>query len=404
MIHIRSAKNLSKPSSAPLTDDDLLDLLYGLGLTASGGGGGYTLGQAIVNGIIRDVPVANRVLTRVNELSNDDFAVMVGGIGAPSVITPATILNFAQYAAFGIKQYNADQSTAITAILPVEAGPVNALLAFYIGWTLGLKVVNCDGASRAVPSLTNLGYNYSGAPISPVYLAGVIDGQLQANQVLPAPQDAAAAEAAIRDNLGKYGDAAALLCWGQYGQQLIPSPNIVIDIFDRVMKIGKMLRRVRKDPDIFKGTLIMHPEYFPSIFECKLRAVQQDPEPGYDDGFLFFVGKELFTGKPESLFAIQFENENMVLREGGEIETITAPSIMAMLFQTDDGYVPLNNGDDLPNQNVIDKPAFVLIMQPSCLLYNGALLPSFINVLAAAPFNFSGNIHPRRCWSGPSLG
>ncbi len=392
----KQAKSL-KTLPGFFSDEDMLDLLYGLGLGASGGGGGYNIGLALVNAIIRDIPVESRILVNVADLDDEDFCVMVGGIGAPSAITPMSILDFASYAIFGIDTFNQQQTSKITALLPVEAGPVNALLAMYIGWHNGLKVVNCDGAGRAVPSLTNLAYNYNGISISPLYLAGIINGQLNAQELKPEPQDAAQAEAAIRDNLGQYGNAAALLCWPQSGAQLKASATLVEDPFNHLYHLGKGLRRLRKDPDLVKGFLIMQDHVIESIFECKLQFIQSGSGGGYDDGYLFFLGSKLFSGDPKGFFAIQYENENMLIRSGNGFETITAPTFISMIFETDDGYIPLNNGDDLINQNLINKPAFVLLIKPNCLLFGNQMLPSFVSVLANPPFDFTGEIHPRQC-------
>ena len=122
------------------SDSDLDNLLFGLGLAASGGGGGYIIGQALVEAIKRDIPFPNRVLYSVDQADVNDFAVMAGGIGAPSAITPKTITQFAEFCDVAIKTYIEEKGKHVNSLVPVEAGPVNALLALYLGWSKGLKV------------------------------------------------------------------------------------------------------------------------------------------------------------------------------------------------------------------------------------------------------------------------
>lgn len=47
------------------SDADLYDLLWGLGLSGSGGGGGYKIGEALVKAIISEIPIQRRVLYSV---------------------------------------------------------------------------------------------------------------------------------------------------------------------------------------------------------------------------------------------------------------------------------------------------------------------------------------------------
>ncbi|CAI8363472.1 MAG: Uncharacterised protein [Hyphomonas sp. TMED17] len=178
MLLLRGSDSVGASQNTIILNDQNMDrLLYGLGFGASGGGGGYTIGLSLVEAIKRLIPVENRVRYDVDTAADDEFLVMAGGIGEPSAITPTTIFKFAEYIDVAIAQYEKDHGFKVTGLLPVEAGPVNALLAMYYGWARsqndpGFKVYNVDGDGRAVPSLTNLVFGYNDYPIAPVYLAG----------------------------------------------------------------------------------------------------------------------------------------------------------------------------------------------------------------------------------------
>lgn len=384
--------NADANAAAPYSDDDLRDLLFGLGMGASGGGGGYLIGQALVDAIIREVPPFKRVLLPISQALPSDFAVMAGGIGAPSAITPVTITKFADYAWAAIQAYGQSQKVTVNALLPVEAGPVNALLAMYLGWTRGLKVFDCDGAGRAVPSLTNLVFGYNDYPIAPVFLAGEKGGQPVVGQVLPPPADAEAAEAAIRDNLPTYGNAAGLVCWGQTGSQLRASTYVIAGQFEVLRVFGGKLRAASGNLRYMALVLNSETELVDSWFWTQLSQIKTDPRPGYDDGTLIFGA----GAGPEATLQIAYENENMIARYGdGRI--FTAPSGISMMFQLNGNLVPLNNGDNLPQAVPLGSTTFVVILKERCVLYQNPVVASFQKVLAGDPFDYTGPIQPIGC-------
>jgi DUF917 family protein len=390
------------PASGPLqlTQADLQNLLYGLGFAASGGGGGYLIGQALLNAIIQDIDPSQWLLYDPSQAADSDFAVMAGGIGAPSAITPETILNFVGYANLAIQAYSNNEGVTVNALVPVEAGPVNAMLALYLGWKNGYKVFDCDGAGRAVPSLTNLVYAYNSYPIAPVWLGGVIQGDPTPLLVSPPPANAAAAEAAIRDNLGQFGDAAGLVCWGQTGTQLRESTYLLPQTLSNLISFGAQAAATG-----FSGsallTFLQSSPLVSAAYSGFVTNITTGSEPGYDDGFVL-VGTASST-----VYQIHYLNENLILTTGKSSGTVlaTAPSGIAMLFQplASGPFQLLNNGDNLTTQSVIGYPIIIAVMQESCELFEPAVAPSFTAVLAAAPFNYTGGFVPGTCSSGGAV-
>jgi DUF917 family protein len=376
-----------------LTKNDLQNLLYGLGFSASGGGGGYLIGQALLNAIINDIDPSKWLLWDPTAAADTDYAVMAGGIGAPSAITPDTILKFVTYAQSAILYYNDQAKQTINALVPVEAGPVNGLLALYLGWKYGYKVFDCDGAGRAVPSLTNLVYdfNQSQYKIAPVVLSGLVDYEPVSIVVTPAPTDGASAENAIRDNLGEFGDAAALVCWGQTGAQLKASPYLLAHTFTNLIDFGAQAAATGFTEPALTSFLKSSSNVI-AVYTGTVAEIDTGTQPGYDDAVIT-------VGAPyDVVYQIHALNENMILTQGVSGTTVlaTAPSGIAMLFQPNGTgpYVLLNNGDSLPDKNVINSPIIIAVMKESCTLFNAAIAQSFANVLSAAPFNYSGPLVP----------
>jgi DUF917 family protein len=387
---------ISTGSPLQLTQTDLQNLLYGLGFAASGGGGGYLIGQALLNAIVSDIDPSQWLLYDPTQAADGDFAVMAGGIGAPSAITPENILNFVTYANLAIQAYSNNERVTVNALVPVEAGPVNAMLALYLGWKNGYKVYDCDGAGRAVPSLTNLVYAYNSYPIAPMWLGGVIAGDPTPLLVSPPPANAAAAEGAIRDNLAQFGDAAGLACWGQTGTQLRESTYLLPQTLSNLMSFGAGAAATGFTSSGLLSFLQSSPAVSAAYYGF-VTNITTGSEPGYDDGYVL-VGTINST-----VYQIHYLNENLILTTGKSGSTVlaTAPSGIAMLFQPS-GTGPfqlLNNGDNLPSQSVIGYPILIAVMRESCELFEPAIAPSFTTVLAAAPFNYTGGFVPATCAS-----
>lgn len=382
----------SASGGVPMSDAALYGLLYGLGFRASGGGGGYEIGLALIEAIIRDIPVQNRVLYDIMGAADSDVAIMAGGIGAPSAITPDSILDFVDYAHIAITTYSTDKGVAINALVPVEAGPVNALLAMYLGWKYQYKVFDCDGAGRAVPSLTNLVFGYNNYPIAPVYLAGSVNGTVKATEITPPPQDAAAAEAAIRDNLGQYGDAAGLICWAQTGRELRDSTAVLPGTLSALIAFGNEAAATGFTQSGLVSFLNGRPEVT-AVYTGTVTDIEAGSQPGYDDGFVVVSSD---TGEPYRIHSL---NENMILYDGIGNALATAPSAIAMMFDIDslDFYELLNNGDDLKNAGVIGRRIIFCVMNQACLLFRSDIVESFATVLRNPPFSYDGAILPQSC-------
>ena len=379
-----------------LSKADLQNLLYGLGFAASGGGGGYQIGQALLNAIISDIDPSQWLLWDPTLALSTDYAVMAGGIGAPSAITPETILNFVTYAQAGILCYTEQTGIKVNALVPVEAGPVNALLALYLGWKYGYKVFDCDGAGRAVPSLTNLVYDYNQAQykIAPVVLSGLIDFEPQSIVVTPPPTDGASAEAAIRGLLAEFNEAAALICWGQTGKTLVGSQFLLAHTLTGLVDFGAQAAATGFTEPALSNFLTSSPSVL-AVYPGTVTGIVNGSQPGYDDSVISVAAPY------DLVYAIHALNENMILTEGisGTTVLATAPSGIAMLFQPGGTgpYVLLNNGDDLPNQNVIDFPIIIVVLKEGCTLFNASIEKSFATVLANPPFNYTGPLLPATC-------
>ena len=377
--------------SRTLDSKDLRHLLLGLGFSAAGGGGGYRLGQALVDAIVRDIPQSRWRIHDVRAALDTDFAVTAGGIGAPSAVNPTTILSFIDDVQLAVEAYAEGEGVAVNALLPIEAGPVNAILSLYLGWKLGYKVFDCDGAGRAVPSLTNLVYGYNGYPIAPIWLAGKVGSRPKALLVSPPPANAAEAEGAIRSNLGPFGFAAGLTCWGQSGAALRGSKHLIPHTLSRLISLGAEAAAT----GFTKNSLLAFLRTRPDVVLVRsgiLRGIEQHGGSGHDGGVLSIAGDDGVE------YQIHYLNENMLLTRGPSRQEVvaTAPSSISTMFQPRGSvtFQPLNHGDDLASQGVEGHPVIFCVIKDSGVLFQPEVADSFKAILKRKPFDYDGPFIP----------
>jgi hypothetical protein len=389
-----------------LTDDNLNSMLWGLGITASGGGGGFEIGQLLINNM-QKIEIEKRVLKPVSEAPDGDWLVMAGGIGKPTSLTEENIAKFVDYVEGAITKWEELQTKKIgkpvkvAGLLPVEAGPVNGLMAMYIGWSLGLDVYDCDGAGRAVPSLFNLTYDYSGYPVAPVVLSGDVNEKRLTVEVTKAgvePKNGTEAEADIGtypffDTSKGGGGAAGLVCWGQTGEQLKGSEVKVIEnTFSKLIPIGQKIYSNKGDSYVLENYL---KETFYSAQFARLGNITEKSDGRHDFNTISIGDDPVF---PPAI--ITNENENLLfMNELPQKVLATAPSIIAFLFydKKKKYFIPYNLGDEALTKHLADfrdVGLFVIVAEVSKTLFEGGLGDSFHAVLKESPFNYTGPFEP----------
>lgn len=131
------------------------------------------------------------------------------------------------------------------------------------------------------------------------------------------------------------------------------------------------------------------------VILAKLQSVVQVEQAGYDVDYLTFEnGHDTWT--------LKALNENMLMEHDpgtGRKSYTTAPNGIAPVFDVGGAgnFVPLNNGDDLKQANVIGYYAIVVTLKERCALYGGRVGASFDGILRGEPFVYTGAITPTDC-------
>lgn len=127
-----------------------------------GSGGGGTLQSAL--GLIENFrageyyPGAVVEAVKAEDATEGD-AVVVAYIGAPAKISRAAYPDGPVQAAMQARRHLRERGRKLAYIVPAETGALGVSVACLVAAKLGLKVIDADGAGRAVPSLPQLTFS-----------------------------------------------------------------------------------------------------------------------------------------------------------------------------------------------------------------------------------------------------
>jgi len=395
-----SKKDRSANKAIKITSADLVSITWGLGLTASGGGGALVDGIELAEALIKD-GFDHLIAYPTADAPADGMLVMPGGMGAPTAVS-GKIADFvpACLAAIEVLDQKGDLGRPIKGLLPVEAGPVNGFLPVYIAYKSDGKYVlyNCDGAGRAVPSLTNLLYNYQkGVTFSP---AGVADIHGENTAVHTGWKSGADGEKGLRPVIASLGGVIGLAAWPQDGTQTARA-DLNHSTFSDAITVGKHLRihaeSARKLKDFFKKSAPSM-DFKSLIWSTIFNEIYIDPdgrEQGYDKGYIVFGRNSIESGVE---YRIYFLNENLFISRHDSTSkkflsyVATAPSIIAGFYSDpappkflgvgSGAMIPYNTGDNDKIETLIGREIVVVVTPPSAKsMYRKNLKESFVDVL-----------------------
>ena len=150
------------PVGRDLGVDDLPDLVSGLLLLGSGGGGDPRILAAATARQLRDAPVRGIGL---DDLDADDLVVPVGYIGSTSVLREK--LPSGTELAEAVEALTRWTSTPPAALMALEMAGVNGLAPLSAASALGLPLLDADLTGRALPRIDQSSLVVSGRAISP---------------------------------------------------------------------------------------------------------------------------------------------------------------------------------------------------------------------------------------------
>ncbi len=280
---------------------NLEDFIRGTAILGTGGGGDPYIGRLMLEQELRTCGEIR--LIDPENVPDDLFAVSVACMGAPTVFVEK-LPNVAT-AIDGIRRMEKEVDRSFNAIIPLEAGGLNATLPLLVAARLGLPVVDGDGMGRAFPEFQMTTFNIYDVNVNPFVMSDDFG-----NTVVIETDTAIRTETYGRPVCVKMGGIAQVASYPMNGVEVRRScvPRTV----SLALEIGETVRRARIEGnegvcetlvDYFKAS--NPPRFSRVLFDGKVQDVVRETSAG------FTVGKARLTGLADekSELLVTFQNE-----------------------------------------------------------------------------------------------
>ena len=334
-----------------LTEKDIIRIINGSSLLASGGGGSVTDGMGLLNTYKENhpgQPIEIEMIT-VDEMEPETCCVVLAGIGAPTkgANKDFTVCASASYDEICIMAK--DIGKKVGYVMPIEMGGFNTFAPMLLTLTEGHPVIDADGVGRAVPGLDTVLVHINGYDTSPLAMGGENNDRIQIK--MDDPRNAMGAQAIAGPIANGFFDGNAGIAGWMLNKEQIKD-SIPIGTITLAREIGIIIEDALEEKDAdgqdFIEDLFERITDLDGIEAMTLTAptiidtFNPNPDPHFDNGD-YYIGK---GDEDEPRYKISYENENLVIYKvngSEEIPFMTAPDII-MLYNAETGE-PVTNED-----------------------------------------------------------
>lgn len=304
----------------------LADLARGAAFLGSGGGGDPYYSLLLAEAAIEICGSFD--LISLEDLKDDALVVPCGWIGAPTVSVEK--LPNGEEATNGLRRLEQLMGRQIDAVLPIEIGGGNGLAPLIAAARLGIPVVDADGMGRAFPESQMAIFNIRGLSACPSILTAA-DGSLsviETDNNLTHERIARALSVAL-------GGIAHLVEYPLSGAQA--KAHAIPGSVSAAIAIGAAIRTARAtrdDPFEALAAALRQTGIYPhcmTLFDGKIVDLERETRGGFSVGKVII---EAFRGA--SRMEIQFQNENLVAMQDGEVRAMVPDLITIMDRETAD--------------------------------------------------------------------
>ena len=280
-----------------LDEQQIRDVARGAAVLGTGGGGDPYLGTlAAVEAFRENGPPR---VVEVDELTDDGFVASLAMIGAPVPLIEKFSLGPELMVAY--KALEEQFRKPLQALVPVEIGGVNTVIALVLGSRLGLPVVDADYMGRAYPEVPLVTATLYGRSASPFALADE-----HGNRVVIEAVDNHWAERIGRTVAIEFGAICPGMMFPMTGAQA--KEAAIAGTLSFAERIGRALREgeaVKTNP--IQTLLEVTRGY--ELFRGKIVDVRRRTQRGWSLGEARIEGMDSFAGKQ---MEVRFQNENLV--------------------------------------------------------------------------------------------
>lgn len=288
-----------------LTRNDLPHFVTGAAFLGTGGGGDPYIGRLMLEQEF-DAGRSIRFLDPM-ALDDDDLIVTCATMGAPTVMVER--IPSAQGTVQAVRRIEQLLGRPVAAVMPIEAGGINATLPLVVGAQLDRPVVDADGMGRAFPELQMVTFSIYGCSATPVVLAND-SGDTAILEV----DDNRRCEHLARNLVVAMGGQAQIALYPLLGRAV--KEFGVLHTLTLALSIGRALDEARRRRRVATDALV---EFFQSpqlgrharvLFQGKISDVQRKTSRGFAIGQIV-VASLSGDGPP---CAIDFQNEFLMAR------------------------------------------------------------------------------------------
>jgi len=329
------------PTITRVTAADIEPIALGATFLGTGGGGDPYVGGLVAGVALEQNPQQAVDVIAPEALADDDFTMLVAGMGAPSVMLEKLVnLDPLEDA---VAMVEARVGRKVTAILTAEMGGGNSMIPIAFAARRGVPVIDGDGMGRAFPELQMLMPHIERNPICPMAVVGD-NGERVLIEALPTVKHA---ELLGRPLSVVMGVKNTIACFPMDGKAARHS--LVPGTLSMAHAIGSALLRGRREGDPFSA-----------LFTCLSRSLHYRHHARVGEGRIVDVSRRIERGWTLGVCRIKtwdgaeleilFRNEYLVVRRTDETLAIVPDHIVVLDAET---AIPMTTDDIKYGQRVV---------------------------------------------------
>jgi len=290
-----------------LTRKGLIDLVDGSAIFSAGGGGDPEGGYEIADELVEDEYDVR--LVDPSEVPDETIVVNFACVGATTEV--AYDSKAAVKTLRALEEYVGREAYAV---IPIELGGFNTLVAVDAAARCGIPVVDADGAGRAVPEVHLKVYTIDNISLAPMAVADIYCRNLV---IVKQTRDSRSAERIARTLATEWGHSAYTARRILTGNQVKISP--ILHTLSKSIRIG-MLLRTSVDPI---GAVLKETKGF-RLFQGVVEKVQRETKGGFTWTNVMLRGTD---ERQNSRFELRAKNEILVAYRDQKLAAM-APDIV----------------------------------------------------------------------------
>lgn len=330
-----------------LSQQDIIDILYGCTVVGTGGGGDLSLGLEAMQ---EDFDQGKELyMADVNEVPDDAYVAVPYMCGSPASLGgaderyahlpqlgyPESLLAFRTLEGYFGKPFFGAVST--------ELGGANTAYALHAACQLGIPIIDADPAGRSVPELQHSTFYVKEIPMAPIALATQFGDSMIVKEIV----DDMRAEDIVRAVAVASGNKVGVADHAITGKQLRGA--IIPGALTMALELGKALRKARENNEDAAEKLCEA-----GGGKILFKGIVTDWKVEETGGFIYGDTSLAGTGEFEGhSYKVWYKNEHLVSYLDGKVD-VCAPDLICVV---DKDGTPVTN----PHyENGMELTVFVL--------------------------------------------